>query len=318
MADINYTIIIPHHDIPDLLVRCVSSIPKRDDIQIVVVDDCSPGGESYLVKYPMLQRSDLEYYHLHENGGGGKARNEGLKHAKGKWLIFADADDFFNYCFDDVLTEYVDSESDIIFCNANSVDSKTYQNSSRINYVNHYFQEDYYNKEQQEYTLRFVAGEPWCKIIRKKLVVEHNVKFDETPIHNDTKFSYLVGYYAKTISTENRAIYCVTDRSDSVSKDLDNEKYLVRIRVFFEKYIFLKEHGIDYPLIDSLVYFAILHFNITKQELYLQKAMKIAVSLGIDKKYLLQQYEREYKKHRIANRKNLLKTKLIQLVNTLF
>ena len=29
-----------------------------------------------------------------KNQGLGKARNTGLKHAKGKWLIFVDADDF--------------------------------------------------------------------------------------------------------------------------------------------------------------------------------------------------------------------------------
>ena len=38
---INYSFIIPHKDIPDLLRRCVASIPQRDDIEIIIVDDAS-------------------------------------------------------------------------------------------------------------------------------------------------------------------------------------------------------------------------------------------------------------------------------------
>ena len=36
-----YTIIIPHYKIIDLLGRALSSIPDREDIQIIVVDDNS-------------------------------------------------------------------------------------------------------------------------------------------------------------------------------------------------------------------------------------------------------------------------------------
>ena len=38
---INYSIIIPHKNTPNLLQQCLDSIPYRDDIQIIVVDDNS-------------------------------------------------------------------------------------------------------------------------------------------------------------------------------------------------------------------------------------------------------------------------------------
>ena len=44
-----------------------------------------------------------------EGKGAGYARNIGLSHARGKWIIFADADDFFTAdCFT-ILNEYMDS-----------------------------------------------------------------------------------------------------------------------------------------------------------------------------------------------------------------
>ena len=39
--EINYSFIIPHRNVPHLLQRCIDSIPKRDDIQIIIVDDNS-------------------------------------------------------------------------------------------------------------------------------------------------------------------------------------------------------------------------------------------------------------------------------------
>ncbi len=36
-----WSIIVPHHNIPQLLERCLDSIPERDDIQIIVIDDNS-------------------------------------------------------------------------------------------------------------------------------------------------------------------------------------------------------------------------------------------------------------------------------------
>ena len=36
-----FSIIIPYKDIPDLLIRCLKSIPVSEDIQVIVVDDNS-------------------------------------------------------------------------------------------------------------------------------------------------------------------------------------------------------------------------------------------------------------------------------------
>ncbi len=38
---INFTVIIPHKNLPLLLDRLINSIPIRDDLEIIVVDDGS-------------------------------------------------------------------------------------------------------------------------------------------------------------------------------------------------------------------------------------------------------------------------------------
>lgn len=73
-----YSIIIPHYNIPDLLRRSLVSIPHREDVQIIVVDDHS--SEQVLTELRVIEK-DLPYVQFvysEENKGGGHARNVGL------------------------------------------------------------------------------------------------------------------------------------------------------------------------------------------------------------------------------------------------
>lgn len=121
---INYSIIIPHKNCSDLLKRCVDSIPERDDVQIIVVDDNSDEG-----KKPLLQdRIGLEVVLLDDlqAKGAGKARNVGLELANGEWVIFADSDDFFHKSFWGNVDDYVEDKTvDIRYFCVDSVDSDT-------------------------------------------------------------------------------------------------------------------------------------------------------------------------------------------------
>ena len=119
----NYSIIIPHKNIPKLLQRCLDSIPRREDVQIIIVDDNSDPDIVNFEQFPGLNDPFIEVVFTKDGKGAGYARNVGLTKAAGKWLLFADADDFFNYCINDILDEYVDSDADIIYFINNSVDS---------------------------------------------------------------------------------------------------------------------------------------------------------------------------------------------------
>ncbi|MBQ5474281.1 MAG: glycosyltransferase, partial [Lachnospiraceae bacterium] len=54
-----FSIIIPHYNIPDLLMRCLKSIPVSEDIQVIVVDDNSTDADTYLERFPELSRPYL-------------------------------------------------------------------------------------------------------------------------------------------------------------------------------------------------------------------------------------------------------------------
>ena len=69
-----FSVIIPHYDIPDLLMRCLESIPVSKEIQVIVVDDNSPDADTYLERYPELSRPYLEFVRTTKGGGAGYPR----------------------------------------------------------------------------------------------------------------------------------------------------------------------------------------------------------------------------------------------------
>ena len=248
-TSLKYSIIIPHFNIPVLLERCIKSIPHRDDLQIIVVDDKSSNENVNELQRMAKAFPYVTFLYSDVNRGGGKARNVGLQHAKGKYVLFADADDFFNYCINDILDEYINTDYDIVFFNASFIDTNTYLPTERGTTLKSVVLE--YERGHNMDLFRFLFGEPWCKLVNRNIIIRNHISFDEIPIHNDTKFSYLIGYYAKDVLFDNRALYCLADRTGSVSKGLTDEKWQIRTMVFSEKNQFLKNHNIG--LFDDLM-----------------------------------------------------------------
>lgn len=241
----NYTLIIPHYNSPQLLERLLNSIPKRNDLQVVVVDDCSPKKSYEQIIDLTKNYANIELITTVSNGGGGLARNLGLEAAKGKYVFFADSDDFFLPTLDNLLSKYAESEDELIVFNAISLDDISLLPSNRTNRLYCFFKLNEKDQSKGTMAFKFLFGEPWCKLIKREMIEKNHIRFDVLPIHNDTTFSYLCGYYAKSLSITNIACYCVTDRQGSVSKLLNPDKQLTRIKVFAQKNQFLKSHSIN-------------------------------------------------------------------------
>lgn len=90
--------------------------------------------------------------------------------------------------------------------------------------------------------LRFLFNGPWCKMVKKELIDSHRVRFDEVFAINDVTFSYLVGYYAKDVKVDERKIYCVTYRSNSISFVECYSRDILQMEVLSRKNRFLKDH----------------------------------------------------------------------------
>ncbi len=213
---INFTFIIPHYDIPDLLLRCLKSIPERNDSEIIIVDDNSPNADSYLDLYPLLRRPDISFIRTYERKGAGAARNIGLTHSRGKWILFADADDLFVEDINSILDEVLPRSEDILYFRKKTVFSDNIELiSSRATWLDKIY--DSYFKYGDEMRVRCLHYAPWGKIIKKKLIVDHNILFDEIPYSNDVIFSVKAGLAANRVAINDKVLYICTQRKGSLT-----------------------------------------------------------------------------------------------------
>ena len=286
-----YSIIIPHKNSPKQLQRCLDSIPMRDDVEVIIVDDNSAPEIVDFDNFPGKDRPNTTVIFSKENGRQGRARNIALPYAKGKWLIFADADDYFTYCFNDVLNDYADSDADIVFLNICSAMDDTYLRSNRSDYWNE-INDGYFNKDQEYYTLllRYNYGGPWGKLVKKALVDEHQLKYEEfIPHHDDTRFAYLTGHYARSIKVDKRAVYCLTESSSSISYTMTDEKYLARMHVLGEQDRFIKSIGLDLDCTSSFMMESLMEIrNAGRIDLY-EQCLEVLEKEGINTEHVRQE-----------------------------
>ena len=244
---VNYTIIIPHKNIPTLLRRCIDSIPLRDDLEIIVVDDNSDCGIVDFDNFPGQERADTTVILDKKGGGAGHARNIALERARGKWLVFADADDFFMPCFGEILDEYVDCEADVVYFKACSVNSETLEPASRTAWQNSMVDDFLSGKKKGELRLRYKRQVAWSKLFKAEIVNRYGIKFDETYKNNDVTFVYLAAFHARKVAASNREMYCATFRDSSITYNRQSNRDDVRrgvIDVFARYELFLRNNKI--------------------------------------------------------------------------
>jgi len=210
----NYSIIIPHKNSPDLLARCLKSIPERDDVQVIIVDDNSSLDKVDFTNFPGLKRKNTICIFDKSGKGAGHARNVGLEKAEAKWLVFSDCDDFFTNDFSSILDDNVNSVYELTYYDIESVYSDTLEPCNRSDNYKEKLYKAIDNVDMD--LLRYKMTTPWGKIILHSFVKENGFRFDETPVSNDAWFSFLVGHNAKNVNAIKKSLYVVTENRTSL------------------------------------------------------------------------------------------------------
>lgn len=214
---VSFSVIIPHYNIPDLLQRCLDSIPDIPDVQVIVVDDNSSTEKVDFDNFPGKERQYTTTIFDKTGGGAGRARNIGMKHAEGKWLVFADSDDFFVKGAFDILESHKDDCEDIILFKADSVDSDDYSPSNRHLQHNQAIDDALSGKISSKKAVLEVPS-PWCRMLRREYIQGKGILFDEIYASNDMMFVMKATCWAddNAVKVADEVLYTVTTRKGSL------------------------------------------------------------------------------------------------------
>jgi glycosyltransferase involved in cell wall biosynthesis len=104
VKDIKLTIIVPLYKCENLIERCLESIPNKEEIEVIVINDCSPDN-SYQVAKDWIDNCSLpniQILSMPKNSGVGAVINKGYDTARGEYvMVLCDDDALYTERFDD-------------------------------------------------------------------------------------------------------------------------------------------------------------------------------------------------------------------------
>jgi len=113
---IKLTVIIPVYNRPTRVIKALDSIPAREDIETIVVDDCSTDNTLEVLK--AYNRIPITILQNEVNSGPGIARNKGMDAAQGRYITFLDSDDWLVTENVSAIVDQLDNQNnDIIWFN---------------------------------------------------------------------------------------------------------------------------------------------------------------------------------------------------------
>ncbi|MFS1899394.1 glycosyltransferase family 2 protein [Vibrio cyclitrophicus] len=237
---IKFTIIIPHYNDVSGIKRLVGTLPQGDEFQFILIDDNSTCDVVELKS--ICSKNNIKFL-LNDSGnkGAGACRNIGINHSLGEWLVFIDADDYFIDDNFSKVNSIVDSnDSDIIYFDPTSIYLDTGNKSDRHIL---YSKLVHNSIDSNDETIRYKYFVPWSKIVKRKLVIENEIFFDEVIASNDIMFSVKIGFHAKVIKATKEQFYCVTRQKGTLTTQTNKKVRQARLNVIirYNKYL----HQID-------------------------------------------------------------------------
>ena len=112
------SIIVPCYNVASFLPRCIESLIKQTyfNVEILLIDDGSTDDTPILCDQYAKVDSRVKVIHQ-ENHGSSASREIGLKHIKGDFVTFVDADDWVHPDMYSIMTQdLIESKEDIAQC----------------------------------------------------------------------------------------------------------------------------------------------------------------------------------------------------------
>lgn len=204
------SVVIPVYNVEMYLRQCVESVLGMEcGHEIILVDDGSTDGSGALCDELASRYANISVVHQ-QNGGLSAARNTGIRHSTGEYIMFLDSDDFIDPDAADRMLAQVDSGAEVIMGL----------------YQNYFSEQDLYTPEDSPalrkmdgltHTADFVSMIPadgrtcymtaWRFVVRRDFLVEHALFFMQGILHEDEEWTQRLLCSADTVFVTHHYFY---------------------------------------------------------------------------------------------------------------
>lgn len=253
-----FSIVIAAYNVEPYIADCIDSLKRQTftDFEALVVDDASTDATLEIARRHAGDDARFRFFRQSANAGQSAARNEGLSHSMGDFVLFLDSDDYY---LDETLQTIAD------YINKNQLDqlyfaAKTFCENRRLRRERY---EDQENRAPIEGVMTgpelYVALESTGSFrpsaclfaLRRSLIEEHSLRFPEGIIHEDLLFLMLAMPLPKRAAFLMKPLYMRRMREGStmtVAYSIRNVAGLFHVAQVMRRWIFehAQEHSQEF------------------------------------------------------------------------
>ncbi len=258
-SNIKVSVIMPIYNAGEYLERAISDVLSQTlrEIEIICIDDGSTDGSLALVK--RMQEADARVRILTEtNAGPSIARNKGISRARGEYIIFLDADDFYeNTLLESLYTLAVKDELDMAVvkfdlynCHQDKFTTPIEEKRASIFTPGAVVSKN----EFPDFILESTTGYVWNKLFSTEFVREKGLAFDpEIYVFEDVYFVCAALSLAERVGRVDATLIHHRVYSDQSRAKLFRKHY-AQVPVVYKKIKeHLMNHGMYIPLSRSFL-----------------------------------------------------------------
>ncbi|MBR2681551.1 MAG: glycosyltransferase family 2 protein [Exiguobacterium sp.] len=223
-----FSIIMPVYGVQQYIADSIADILTQtfSNFELVVVDDCSLDCSIAIVEDLSFNDNRITIVHHEQNLGLSKARNTGMRHATGEWILILDPDDRYdtdllelvNNAIEEMpadlimfghIQEYYDPVNRHLFDNPIELEAGHYQSCSEL------------ARKALEFEQQTHLGYTWNKAYRAEIIHAAQLVFeDDVPLVEDVLFNIAYLKHCKSITTVSAKPYHYAKR---LRNNLTNE-----------------------------------------------------------------------------------------------
>lgn len=257
------SIVVPVYNTEKYLKRCMDALLSqtldKKKLEILIVNDGSTDSspkiiESYRSKFPEV----IKVYNK-ANGGQASARNLGIQKATGKYVGFADSDDFVDATlFEKLCNKAMAEDADLTECHYHSMlEQETTDENGLPTYKEIGTRGTI--KAHEDVRELFINPQvsPWNKLYKRELLTDNKITFPEGMIYEDTAF-YIktLPFVKKHAYVDEKLVYYCVRKNSTMTSNLGGRVGDI-FKVFDDIIEFFLRKGLFGKYKDELEYFCV-------------------------------------------------------------
>ena len=223
-GDPKISLIIPVYNVEKYIHKTIDSVLRQTfkDYEVIMINDGSTDNSlSALKEYASKYKNFVLIDHC--NIGASRARNMGIKAAKGEYVAFLDSDDFLAPTFlEELYNSATKNDAEISCCNYylyyDKICKKFYMPFTAKTGV--YSNEEALKKLILDTTFHFFM---WNKLFKRSLFIENDINFYDM-YFEDIAVCPQLFYYANKVSFVNKPLYYYRRHKGSIISLIDAPK----------------------------------------------------------------------------------------------